>query len=330
MTIKLPEKRINVRHNRRPVFVAHVPFLSYDDIPEDLGLNDSPISAHGLRVSEQEYWEKYYEVSDRHYEWNNGVLEEKPVSDYATFKLYKWLFVLIDAFLTAKPIGKLVALETGFRMQFVQRKKVTIRKPDFFVVRNDNPTPYLDNHNSFQGIADLCVEALSDLRKKDREHDTKVKFEEYELAGVHEYYILDAKKAHMTFYRRGDEGRYARIPIGNDEIVRLDVLPGLQFRVSDLFRQPSLLLLTDDPIYQSFVFPEIAEIKMRAQDLQMQVEQERARVAESQRLADLARARAEQEWERAEQQQALAEQERGRADRLDAKLRQLGIDPDQA
>ena len=200
---RIPEKRINARHNRRPVFVARVPFHSYDDIPEDLGQNDSPISAHGLRVSEQDYWEKYYEVSDYHYEWNNGILEEKPVSDYVTFKLYKWLFLLIEAFLTTRPIGKLVALETGFRMSFPQQKRVTIRK----------------------------------------------------------YYILDAKKEYMTFYRRGSDGRYARIPISKDGIVRCDVLPGLQFRVADLFRQPSLFLLTDDPVYRDFVLPEVAELK---------------------------------------------------------------------
>lgn len=302
MTINLPEKRINIRHNRRPVFVARVPFQSYDDIPEDLGLDGSLISAHGLRVSEQEYWEKYYEVSDYHYEWNNGILEEKPVSDYATFKLYKWLFLLIDAFLTTKPIGKLVALETGFRMSFPQQKRVTIRKPDFYVVRDDYPTPYLDTHNSFHGIADLCVEAISDLRKRDRELDTKVKFGEYELAGVREYYILDAKKQTMTFYRRGDDGRSARIPISKDGIVRCDVLPGLQFRVADLFRQPSLFLLTDDPIYRDFVLPEVAELKMLAQQAQQRAEEERQR----------------------------ATQEQERADRLAAKLRSMGIDPDQA
>ena len=45
--------------------------------------------------------------------------------------------------------------------------------------------------------------------------------------------------------------------------------------------------------------------------------------------AEQERERAEQERERAEQERARAEQERARADRLAAKLRELGIDPDQ-
>ena len=41
-----------------------------------------PPSAAGRYVSEEEYWLNYYLESDVHYEWNNGRLEEKPVSNY--------------------------------------------------------------------------------------------------------------------------------------------------------------------------------------------------------------------------------------------------------
>ncbi len=39
------------------------------------------LSEDGLHVSENEYWEKYYEHPDFNYEWNNGALEEKPMAD---------------------------------------------------------------------------------------------------------------------------------------------------------------------------------------------------------------------------------------------------------
>ncbi|MCP4109136.1 MAG: hypothetical protein GY749_27005, partial [Desulfobacteraceae bacterium] len=45
-------------------------------------LEEFPVSEDGLAVSEDEYWEKYYEHPDFSYEWNNGYLEERPVSDY--------------------------------------------------------------------------------------------------------------------------------------------------------------------------------------------------------------------------------------------------------
>ncbi len=44
---------------------------------------DSVYSPPRRRVTEAEYWEKYYEYADDDivYEWHNGYLEEKPVSD---------------------------------------------------------------------------------------------------------------------------------------------------------------------------------------------------------------------------------------------------------
>jgi Uma2 family endonuclease len=305
-------KRIKPPRYRHPVFVAHTPFYRQHDLPANLGLDGSPYSADGLRVSESDYWEKYYEVSDYHYEWNNGVLEEKPVSDYATFTLYKWLFLLVETYLLSHPIARLVALETGFRMQLERDKghkktngktgdkaeeKVTIRKPDFFVVRNDNPTPYPDSDNSFHGIADLCVEAVSDTSKKNLERDTKTKRVEYELAGVREFYMLDADGRYTAFFRRNSAGKYEEIPVAVDGIIRSEVLPGFQFRIADLYRRPNLLELSDDDVYRHFVLPEFNQAK----------------------------AQAAQERTRAEQERTRAEQEHARAERLAAQLRSLGI-----
>ena len=76
----------------------------------------APLSRDGLAVAEDDYWREYYLESDRHYEWNNGRLEEKPVSDYETFLVYKWFMLLLEHFLTARPIAKMVALEMGFRL----------------------------------------------------------------------------------------------------------------------------------------------------------------------------------------------------------------------
>ena len=64
----------------------------------------TPGSADGLRVSEETYWQDYYLEADIHYEWNNGRLEEKPVSDYETYLVYAWFVELLRHFLRARPI----------------------------------------------------------------------------------------------------------------------------------------------------------------------------------------------------------------------------------
>ena len=74
-----------------------------------------PCCADGLRVSEETYWREYYLESDIHYEWNNGRLEEKPMSDYGTFLVYGWFVELLQHFLDTRPIARMVALEMGFR-----------------------------------------------------------------------------------------------------------------------------------------------------------------------------------------------------------------------
>jgi ankyrin repeat protein len=89
---------------------------------------DELMHADGRLVSEADYWAYYYDFSDVHYEWNNGRLEEKPVSDNLTYWIYDWLRDLLNAFLETHPIAKCTALEHGFRLALPDR--IVIRKPD--------------------------------------------------------------------------------------------------------------------------------------------------------------------------------------------------------
>ena len=64
-----------------------------------------PRSEAGKHVSEEEYWEKYYEYvgeSDFKYEWNNGVLEEKPGADF--------LYVVFRGVVTDKDFDSRIGL----------------------------------------------------------------------------------------------------------------------------------------------------------------------------------------------------------------------------
>jgi Uma2 family endonuclease len=257
---------------------------------------EEPQSEDGLHVSEEEYWETYYEHPDFSYEWNNGVLEVKPMAEVIDALLYRWFYLLLSSHLDAHPIATMLNLEIGFRL--VLPEKVTIRKPDLFVVRNDNPTPVHEHDCTFRGICDLCIEFVSDSTRKEIERDTKVKKQEYAGVKVPEYFILDADRRHTAFYRLKGVEQYETIDAGPEGVIRSEVLPGFQFRIADLYRRPSLMELVKDEVYRSYVL--------------LEYQQERTR--------------AEQERTRAEQEHARAEQERTRAERLAAKLRELGID----
>jgi Uma2 family endonuclease len=271
---------------------------------------DDPISEDGRIVSETEYWADYYDHPDFSYEWNNGRLEEKPVSDFAQFRLYVWFLSLLKDFLHVHPIARMIGLETGFRLALPQ--KTTIRKPDLGVVLNSNPVPLGDKDRSYHGIFDLCIESLSDSSKKAIERDTVDKKEEYAAGGVTEYYILDESQSETAFYhlRRG-----VYVPLPNSGgVIRSRVLPGFQFRLTDLYHLPEPPEMVDDPVYQDFVSPFLREERIRAEQAESRAEQ--------------AESRAEQAESRAEQAEALLLRERESSQRYAAQLRALGIDPE--
>lgn len=260
---------------------------------------------HGMAVSEEEYWQTYYDLADGSYEWNNGMLEEKPVSDYMRATMYAWFLTTLRMYLEVYPVAKMLFLEIGFRLPLPT--KTTIRKPDLFVVLNDNPVPIHDTDRTYAGICDLCVESLSDSTQEEVERDTISKKYEYAQVGVREYYILDTGEE-MNFYRLNAQGNYVPLPRSADGIVRSTVLPGFQFRISDLHRMPSLIEMADDPVYRHFAL------------LAYQAQKQRAEFAEE---------RADAAEERAAQAEKEVSAERERAERLQARLLELGITLDE-
>ncbi len=241
-------------------------------------------------ITETEYWETYYECPDITYEWNNGNIEEKPVSDYLTFLSYKWFWKLLEHYLTTKPIAKTVGLETGFSLKLIH--KILVRRPDLGIVLNSNKVQLLPKDRSYKGTFDLCVEAVSDSKKADIKRDTEDKYAEYAQAGVKEYYILDGHDRYSGFYCLGINGIYKPISAPKG-IIKSTVLPGFQFRSEDLYHCPSLAEMIKDEVYKDFVLPEYTEALEKAD------------------MESLAREKAEQYAKR------LAEQ-----------LRSLGVEPD--
>jgi hypothetical protein len=251
-----------------------------------------PVSEDGRYVSEDEYWLNYYSELDIHYEWNDGRLEEKPVSDYATFLVYEWLAGLLRHFLKAHPIARLVALEMGFRLPLPH--KTVIRKPDLGVVRNDNAQPLLPLDASYHGVFDLCIEALSDTKRRNIERDTVSKKAEYAAGGVREYYILHREPEQTAFFGLSPGDVYRPIPPVAG-IVRSRVLPGFQFRASDLVRQPGDEAMRDDPVYAGFVLPKWRETEQRAEAAEQRARGAEQRAESAEQRAESAERRADAE-----------------------------------
>ncbi len=239
------------------------------------------------KVSENIYWEKYYAHGDKNYEWNNGYLEEKSVSDFATFLIYHWLVKLFGFYFETHRNGTLVNLEMGFRLDLAE--KITIRKPDLGIITNSNPVQFSLRDRTYQGIFDLCIEALSDSSKKEVLRDTVTKKQEYAQAGVKEYFIIYDKEGdintEMEFYHLDNKGVYQPIERIDGDLIQSQLFPGFQFRISDLYKRPEMQSMCNDPIYKDFVFPPYHQQKQRADSEEQRADFEKQR-------ADLAQQRA--------------------------------------
>jgi len=248
------------------------------------------------KVSEIEYWEQYYTNHEVIYEWNEGFLEEKSVSDHSTYLIYQWFAILLNYFLSEKNRGKLAGLEMGFRLSLPH--KTTIRRPDLGLVLNSNPVLLTPDDQTYRGIFDLCIEALSDSKPSEIKRDMIIKKGEYAAVGVKEYYILYGKEGYTEFYTLNDKGLYVPLARVAGEVIQSKILPGFQFRVADLFHQPSVEEMINDPVYQSFVLPGYTQAKQIVKQAEQRVQQaeqraqqaeKRVRQVEQQAEAEIAR-----------------------------------------
>lgn len=282
-------------------------------------------SEEGHHVSEEEYWENYYSHPDFSYEWNNGKLEVRPVSDYAQFRVYLWFLGLLKDYLHVYPIARMIGLEMGFRLKLP--RKTTIRKPDLAVVLDSNPVPLGDKDRSYQGIFDICIESLSDSSKREVERDTKTKKLEYAQAGVREYFILDDNRQNTVFYRLNERGIY--VPIQpQDGVIHSTVLPNFRLREADLYALPEPPQMIGDPVYQHFTSPFLRAERERADEAQKRADEAQKRAEEAQKRENEAQKRADEAMKQAELSAIKASLADQRANRYAEKLAQLGISID--
>ena len=217
----------------------------------------------GRRVTLEEYWAKWYGHPypdiDVSYEWNNGILEAKPLANAPQLDLGNWFLALLRQYVNTHGIAKLINMETGFLLTMTDSEESSgmrraVRKPDIGVILNSNPVSWGHiDQRSFEGVCDAVVEFLSDSTQTEVLRDTEEKKRDYALAGVKEYTILDPSREHMHFYRLTPEGRYEEIQPDAEGVIRSEVLPGFQFRLRDLYGMPELEELALDEVYRGYV-----------------------------------------------------------------------------
>jgi len=278
----------------------HPPFIDFEMlkrkyIQEDVKyiqenvMNNLHITNNSKYVTEQEYWNQYYEMKDVCYEWCNGQLEEKPMADLASFIMYTWFLLLLNEYFRTYPEGTIVGLEIGFKMSLPG--KTSIRKPDLAFIHKSNPVQMQLNDRSYKGCFDMCIEFLSDSNQSAIDRDIVIKKAEYEQSAIKEYFILDRNHAYTAFYRLNNAGIYEEIEPDNDDVIKSTVLPHFQFRYSDLFSLPSNEQLRNDPVYMHYFQTDYIQQTQRVLKAEKIAANEKRRADNEKRRADDAIAR---------------------------------------
>ena len=189
--------------------------------------SDSPaVTSSPLPKMTYEEFLAWYD--DSHAEWVDGeVILMSPVSKQHQL-LASFLAALIQLWTEDRQLG--LVLTAPFQMKLSFRPSG--REPDVLFIARERLD--LLKNNYLDGPADLAIEVISpDSRTRDRED----KYQEYQQAGVREYWMFDPIRKQAEFYLLGADGIYATVTVG-DGIFRSVVLEGLWLKVDWVWQEP--------------------------------------------------------------------------------------------
>jgi Uma2 family endonuclease len=160
-------------------------------------------------------------------EWVNGEAVQYASATNTHQRVIQFLVQLMGLFVQIHRLG---AIFTGpYTMRAAEGGSG--REPDVFFVSTANFSRVTDK--VLEGPADLVVEVVSDDSVN---RDRVEKFDEYEAAGIHEYWVIDPRphRKRADFFVLTTEGRYQQV-VASDGVYRSNVLPDFWLKVDWLW-----------------------------------------------------------------------------------------------
>ncbi|MBI2301086.1 MAG: Uma2 family endonuclease [Armatimonadetes bacterium] len=164
-------------------------------------------------------------------EWVDGrVVVMSPVSNLHQ-RLGAWLLRVLSEFVEEHALGEV------FYAEYLMKNDVrpSGRLPDLMFVSASHAERVLLNF--LDGVPDLAVEIVS---PESFERDRADKFDEYALAGVREYWVLDPVRLLADFYQLDESGRYREVAPDADGVYHSREIAGLWVRVEWLWARRTL------------------------------------------------------------------------------------------
>ena len=272
----------------------------------------------------REYLE-YVPESDVRYELVKGKLVPMPAATHLHTNICKFLVYKLQRYFAAENLDLVAnALATGVRTE-----DNTSRIPDVVVFSKTIWEQVI--HRSGAGVLDfaeqpiLVVEVVSSNRRDDYE----IKRDEYEIAKIPSYWIVDPKKKLVRVFTksRNKEG-YISVDFKEEETIVSSQFDQLVLSVKELLNPPIVEALIKEEQTKIETFQQQAEtleqraetLEQRAETLEQRAENERQQAENERQRAETERQRAETERQRAETERQQAETERQRAETLEQQV----------
>jgi len=141
-------------------------------------------------------------------------------------RIFKLLLEALDLY-AIQHGGEVLGSQVQIRLRTGLR-----RVPDLVFVGPDQADAIRESH--IEGPPLLIVEVVS---SDSVERDWQEKYEEYEAAGVREYWVVDPLTRRLDVYVLNEQGRYDRVPLEKG-VCRSVALPGFWLRPAWLWQDP--------------------------------------------------------------------------------------------
>ena len=268
----------------------------------------------------QEYLE-YVPESDVRYELVKGKLIPMPTSTHLHTNICKFLIYKLQRYFAAEKLDLVAnALGTGVRTE-----ENTSRIPDVVVFSQTVWEKVLNRPGA--GVLDfseqpiLVVEVVSSNRRD----DYVVKRDEYEIAKIPSYWIVDPKKKLVRVFTksRNEEG-YTSVDFTEEETIVSSQFDQLVLSVKELLNPPIVEELIKEEQTKIETFQQRAETEhQRAETEHQRAETEHQRAETEHQRAETLEQRAETLEQQVENERQRAETEHQRAETLEQRAETL-------
>ncbi len=163
----------------------------------------------------------------RMFEWIDGALELLPSLSPDQERIRDHLLELLGEYVEMSGIGLVIPAPFAIRMPEEMRRG---REPDLLFIPNEFVETVQESYVNSHGVG-LVVE-ITDARN--RHLDRVEKFRDYQLAGIPEYWIVDADRREVTFFVMARR-RYMRVTPDEAGLFRSRALKGFAFAPATLW-----------------------------------------------------------------------------------------------